>query len=209
MKPQSYSIFAALAMLTFCNIGFSQVKTKIFKDGIPVERIRSNIETKEVIFDEPEEIEKIRSEIEKQSSSTYSNRFAHSISANLNFIKEAPITTVSQYTHYSLTIKATGALNLSLNFNNFVLSPNAVLSIYNDYELTDSITAKENNELNLWATRVYQGNKIILLLTVPNNEIGKSVINISHINYGIEKFGGSYFGNPGTSATCNINIACN
>ena len=60
-------------------------------------------------------------------------------------------------TIYSLLILAEDAQNISVQFSKFILSKNTALSIYTKNELTDSITFNENNEKNIWATRVYQG----------------------------------------------------
>ncbi|GMV78720.1 MAG: hypothetical protein AMXMBFR79_18500 [Chitinophagaceae bacterium] len=185
MRHPVYTL-VIIGLISLCNPIFSQVKTKIFKEGIPTERINTNIKSKEIIFDATEEIERFKKEMDKDGSSLeYLNKFAHPIEINVNFIEKAEIVTLHEYTLYSLTLKARNALNLSLTFNKFILSTNAILSIYNNNELTDSIIAKENNPFNLWATRVYQGDKITLLLTVPNNELGKSILNISTINYGV------------------------
>ncbi|MCB0739922.1 MAG: hypothetical protein KDB92_02455, partial [Chitinophagaceae bacterium] len=195
----------ATFLLLFYNAGIAQVKTKIFNNDISLEKVVPKVKTREIVFAEPKDIENIKKQIENSPSEI--NKFAHSISTDLDLMTMAEKTTVSTNTYYSLTIKAKNALNLSLSFNMFKLSPNAVLSIYNNYELTDSITTRENNKLNIWATRVYQGDKITLLVIVPNNETNETALNISTINYGIKNYGGD-FGSPGNSANCNINVAC-
>jgi hypothetical protein len=58
---------------------------------------------------------------------------------------------------YSLSINAKDALNMSLEFSEFKLSKTSILSIYSKNEFTDSITSNENNENNIWATRVLSG----------------------------------------------------
>lgn len=82
------------------------------------------------------------------------------------------------------------------------------MSIYTKNELTDSITANENTESKVWATRVYQGNKLTLILKLPTNERIKTKLNINRVNFGFKKFGTEYFGRPGASAACNINVLC-
>lgn len=100
------------------------------------------------------------------------------------------------------------ALNLSFQFSDFKLSPNAVLSIYTNFELTDSITAKENNQGNIWATRVYQGNELYFKLSVPIDEVLDVKLKIKTISLGYRQVGGGFFGNPGNSGNCNINVVC-
>lgn len=88
----------------------------------------------------------------------------------------------------------------------FNLSENSILSIYTDNELTDSITSKENNENNIWATRVYQGNSLNIVLKAPALDTS-SIIKITKVNFGYKKYGIQY-GNPGASATCEVNANC-
>jgi len=90
--------------------------------------------------------------------------------ADIDFLKEAKMIEENGIQVYSLTLIAEGALNLSVQVNQFKLSDNSSLAIYTKYELTDSITAKENNESNVWATRVYQGNEVSIVLKTPTSE---------------------------------------
>lgn len=99
-------------------------------------------------------------------------------------------------------------MNISVQFSDFVLSENAILSIYTRNELTDSITKKENNINNIWATRVYQGSEIIITLILPVSEKNKNSLKIGKVFFGYKQFGSSFFGNPGASATCNVNVVC-
>lgn len=82
------------------------------------------------------------------------------------------------------------------------------MSIYTKNELTDSITAKENNDNKMWTTRVYQGSKLTIALRLPTNEKKQVSLRINQVNFGFKKFGTEYFGNPGASAPCNINVVC-
>lgn len=113
-----------------------------------------------------------------------------------------------RYTTYLLPLRGEKALSLSLHFGKFSLSKNAVLSIYNQFELTDSITAAENNPLQQWATRAYQGSDLIISLKVPTSEAKNNILLINRVNFGYKALGGEYFGSPGASASCNVNIAC-
>lgn len=89
-----------------------------------------------------------------------------------------------------------------------MLSENSLLSLYTQHELTDSITSNENNQYKIWATRVYQGNKVTITLRVPTEEKSKVKLRIGQVNFGYKKFGTDYFGNPGASAACNVNVVC-
>jgi hypothetical protein len=86
------------------------------------------------------------------------------------------------------------------------------LSIYTDKEITDSITSAENNSNNVWATRVYRGNSLNIVLKVPTNGENGSRIKISKINFGYKNIGyknlGMQYGNPGDALDCHFNVAC-
>lgn len=111
--------------------------------------------------------------------------------------------------NYSLSINAIDAMNLSLQFSEFKLPKSAVLSIYNKNELTDSITSSENNENNIWATRVYQGNILSIVLKIPSSEKEQVLLKIGTVNFGYKNFGVLFdFANPGASEPCHINANC-
>jgi hypothetical protein len=137
------------------------------------------------------------------------DRFALPSSTEIDFIKDATIKDVNGVLTYLMTIKAPNALSLSLQFSEFNLSENSILSIYTRYKLTDSITAKENNNGRIWATRVYQGNILNLVLKLPSTEKGRTSLKIGRVLFGFKKFGiAAQFGNVGASATCMRNVAC-
>lgn len=205
--------FRVYVAFTICIIiaqsGFSQVRTKIFKDSIPVSLKPMQIYPKETVITEPADLSNRKNKAKYISNKlNYDNSFALSKPVDIDLVRSAAIKKESGFIYYSLTLKAENALNVSLHFNRFFLSKNAVLSLYNDFELTDSITANENNGDNVWASRVYQGDRLNILLKIPESEIGTSQVIISMVNFGYIQFGTEYLGRPGTSASCNINVAC-
>ncbi|MES1225188.1 MAG: hypothetical protein ABUT20_57425, partial [Bacteroidota bacterium] len=60
----------------------------------------------------------------------------------------------------------------------------ALLSIYSKNEFTDSIASNQNNESNIWATRVYQGECLTLILKIPNKEKENIKLRIGSVNFG-------------------------
>ena len=203
------SVLLIIAINLLGNVN-GQVKTKIFKDSIPSDFIllKSKIK-KEHFVKSPDGFEKIISQASQDEKNIeYKNKFAMYEKVDIDVIKLADVTEDTKGKTYSVTLKAENALNISIQFNEFILSPNSILSIYSHNELTDSITAKENNKNNIWATRVYQGNTLNIVLKVPHIESGKSRLKIDKVNFGYKKFGAEYFGNPAASATCNINAVC-
>lgn len=190
---------------------FGQVKTRIYDNGIPSNLLPTkSLTVNELEIKAPAELDNLlqSSKGEVNKSIEYDNKFALPQSVNINFLRSANFFEDKYTLIYSLTVRAEKAINISTQFKEFKLSPNAVLSIYTENELTDSITAKENNENNIWATRVYQGNILNIVLKLPKSEIGLSNFTISQISFGYKKYGGEYFGSPGLSAPCNINVLC-
>lgn len=197
-----------ICFTTYCNIN-AQVKTKIFNQGIPAQLTPINKSIiPEKIITAPVEFIKLLSRVKPENPVEYSNKFAIPVKIDLDILANAKEIEEKNTTTFAITINAEKVLNISLQFNNFFLSEHSVLSIYTENELTDSITAKENNENKVWATRVYQGNKLTIVLRLPSDEKEQVSLKINQVNFGFKKFGTDYFGNTGASAPCNINVIC-
>ncbi len=210
MKTKIFYFFMVVAIFLFGDIiVHAQVKTKIYYKGIPNERVINALNNEaEVTIAPPENFKKLLAGESVEDNREYSNTFAIPVKLNVDVLTKANKITDNKFITYYLSLSAHNALNLSLQFSDFLLSDNSVLSIFTSHELTDSITAKENNPGNIWATRVYQGEKIYITLKTPLNEAAKSRLTIGQIGLGYKKAGGEFFGNPGASATCNVNVAC-
>lgn len=204
------SINICCFILLYINLQ-AQVKTKIYFDGIPNAKINNTvINSTPIEITAPPIFDKLlnKGAIEDADVREYKERFAVIVSVDIDFIKAANRVEENGFVVYYLSLTAKKALNLSLQFNEFSLSKNSVLSIFNTHEITDSITAKENNPNNIWATRIYQGDRLYLVLKTPKNEEGLNKLKINQMGLGYKKVGGDFFGNPGASATCNINVLC-
>ena len=186
--------------------GNAQVKTKIFYNPVPL-KYKLLIEKVSNVYEiSPPNL---FLELAAKNDSIETTKFALPVKANINFLQEASMLTEGETTIYSLAIKANGAMNLSLQFTEFNLPENALLSIYSKNEFTDSITSQQNNESNIWATRVYQGDMLTISVKIPNSLKWLPKFNISTLNFGYKRFGvQADFGNPGTSAPCHINANC-
>lgn len=151
----------------------SQVRTRIFNNGIPTQLfpIQKSVIPQKVIA-EPSGFKKLlnNSQIKTENQTEYFDKFAVPVDLNLDLLLNAKITEEEGITIFAISVNAQNALNISLQFNKFKLSHNSLLSIYNDHELTDSITSNENNDQNIWATRVYQGDKVTIVLKLPTKE---------------------------------------
>lgn len=189
----------------------AQVKTKAFYKGIPSEMIMNQDSiTNEINIPAPENFSDLlkKGNAQNDISNEYLYKFALPVKVDIDILKEAKVFQSDNFSTYAIRINAQNALNISLSFSEFVLSKNSILSIYTSNELTDSITAKENTSNRIWESRVYQGSKVTILLKVPVNEKVKPILKIGKVNFGFKKFGGEYFGSPGASGACNINVLC-
>lgn len=184
----------------------AQVKTKVFADGIPASMLPVRDIPRIITINEPADA--TRRTQQEPGRGEFNSEFAVPVPVDIDLLESAAFNINDNGAEYTLTVKAVNALNLSVQFSKFQLSENAVLSIYNDHELTDSITSAENNEAQLWATRVYQGDKLNFVLRMPQREIGQSILKIGKAGFGFRAMGGAFMGNPGASASCNINVSC-
>lgn len=197
-----------IAIVCLCTNLNAQVKTKVFYTDIPNQY--------KTMLKEGSKIYKIEApvgfyELKEKNRKIKDEdiQFALPIKQKIDFLKEAVQEINGEQLTYSLTINATDALNLSLQFSEFQIPKDALLSIYTKHELTDSITANENNENNIWATRVYQGSNLTLVLKTSYKEKENVRLQIGSINFGYKNFGVLVdFGNPGASEPCHINANC-
>lgn len=193
-------------MLTLCLNLNAQVKTKVFYSDIP-KKYKSAFKEIDNIYTIKPTSDFIK--LKNDKSDFKEIKFASQVKCNINFLKEATLEKQGDILEYSLSINAKEALNISLQFSKFKLPKQAILSIYTKNEFTDSISANENNEGNIWATRVYQGNKLSLILKVPSSAQEQVELIVGSVNFGYKNFGVLFdFGNIGVSANCQINANC-
>ena len=174
-KKLCYNIISIFCCIVLHINLHAQVKTKIYFDGIPNAKINNSIiKGIDIKITAPAVFDKLLSKetIEDSDTREYKERFAVPVNVDIDFIKTASRVEESGFVVYDLSLIAVKALNLSLQFSEFSLSKNSILSIFNTHEITDSIMAKENNLNNIWATRIYQGDKLHLMLKIPKGEEG-------------------------------------
>jgi lysyl endopeptidase len=208
MKKHFYFNLIAVVLTLVCVNTYAQVKTKIFDGGVPSSLIpASEVPRSQRTVVAPVEFGNLRAQGDADKSTDFKNRFALPVDVDIDILTTANITERKDFIVYAFSLVAQNARNVSLKFSEFNLSAGAVLSIYTRHEMTDSITAKQNSQSRVWATRVYQGNNISIVLKVPREEKGVSILRISQLNFGYKKFG-QEFGNIGSSENCNINVVC-
>lgn len=187
----------------------AQLKTKIYPTGLPKDLIEKSYPLNEIFVAAPLNLEALKiSGSGKENLSDYRNKFAEIINVDYDLLTTAKKFSTNDNVFYSMKLNADKALNISLQFSEFQLRPNAILQIRTDFEITENITAKDNNPSKIWATRIYQGGVLYITLSVPKKEISEIKVKINKIGFGFRQIGGGFFGNPGNSGNCNINVLC-
>ncbi len=205
---KNYFILLTIFNCIFLQFGlFAQVKTKVYPKGLPKDLIKQIYPFKEINIAAPSNFELLKAGgVNVENPEEYKIKFAEVVDVNYDLLITAKKITSKDRMIYSLKLIAEKAFNISVQFSEFHLSQNTILNIRTDFEITDDITAKENNTNNIWATRIYQGNVLYLTLSVPEKEITEVKIKLNKIGFGFRQVGGGFFGNPGTSGDCNINV---
>lgn len=207
MIPKLPRLMLIVAACLFTSFSHAQVKTRIFPQGLPAAR-KAVKKIPVTTLEAPPDLNKLLKAQAGDVPLEYVNRFAVSKQVDIDVLSTAAASEENGFITYDLALAAKGAKNISVDFKSFILPENAVLSIYTRYELTDSITARENNPYKVWATRVYQGDTLSLSLKLPAAEKGLAALKIGQVNFGFKQFGANFYGNPGQSASCNINVVC-
>ncbi len=207
-KKYQKIVFILVASSLFTLSINAQVKTKIYQTEVPLEIVPTKNKIEKVRkIDTPPDFNNLKQKAKDSKLIETENKFAEAVLVNIDILKEGNENIEGRMLMYSLAIKSDEALNLSVQFEKFHLSKNAVLSIYTKNEITDRITEKENSESNIWATRVYQGNILFIVLKLPSEEKKEVSLKINKVNLGYKPFGID-FGNIGASAPCHINANC-
>lgn len=208
MKQTNCILLLVIFLFTINNITLAQVKTKIFSEQVPSKFIKHQNEANIIILDVPKEFIQNKNDffLKKQSNNERENQFAISLPVNIDLLTEKNKKLQNNKDVFSVTITAKDALNISVEFSEFELMEGDVVSIFTNRELTDSITSNQNNLNKIWASRVYQGNKLTFVLT---SNVQKSInkLVIGKVNFGYKPYGVD-FGKIGSSAPCHINANC-
>jgi hypothetical protein len=108
--------FTSISVLT----SSAQIKTKIFPQGIPANKITVQPDKASIkIIEAPTEL--IELQKSDKLSTEYSNRFAIVKTVDLDFLVAAKGTEDKGFATYALTVQAEKALNISLEFKEFLL----------------------------------------------------------------------------------------
>jgi len=214
MKKTIISTGLLLFLVAFISVS-AQVKTNLNNtDKITVKGKFNKAYKTEVDFEMP--ARNLKDLLEKEINDYASTnddkpfRLATPVPVDIDIATLANWSTDGEFDYGKFSIRLKGALSSSINFDKFILPANSEMYIYNENGnmITGPITEKENNPNYIWGSWVYQGEYLNIVLQIPKSEVGQTMLRISQVGFGFMKIGGGFFGNPGASATCNINVLC-
>lgn len=137
-------------------------------------------------------------------------RFGDEYDLAIDVLEESHILENNNETTFILGIESSGAYGIGIHFSNFNLSVNSELFFYNkDRSFRLGVFNSENNKPdNSLATTIMKGDKIIIELTVPNNEldiIDLEIISIIHDYTDIMNYYNTF---DSSREDCNTNVNC-
>ncbi len=137
-------------------------------------------------------------------------QFGNEYEFNVDVLEESLIIRNAEETTFLLGIESPDAYGIGLHFSKFYLSDNSKLFFYDDSRTfkIGSFNSSNNKPSNSLTTSIIKSDKIILELTVPNNELDLIDLEISSIVHDFTDIM-NYF-NTATSNRddCNINVNC-
>ena len=112
---------------------------------------------------------------------------------------------------YLIGIESPGAYGIGFIFDDFYLSQNSTLFIYDEQKTTflGSFTSQNNKDSFILPTAMAKGDRIIIELNIPEDELEITRLNIGSLIHDYEDIMGYFSHSPGsTREDCNINVAC-
>ena len=112
---------------------------------------------------------------------------------------------------YLIGIESPGAYGIGFIFDDFYLSQNSTLFIYDEQRTNflGSFTSQNNKDSFILPTAIAKGDRIIIELNIPENELEITRLNIGSLIHDYEDIMGYFSHSSGSSREdCNINVAC-
>ena len=138
-------------------------------------------------------------------------QFGDEYHMNINvFEVSTPILDNGIYT-YLIGIESQGAYGMGFIFDDFYLSDNSTLFIYDEQRtmFLGSFTAQNNKDSFVLPTAIAKGDRVVIELNIPEDEIGITRLNIGSLIHDYEDIMGYFEDSPGsTREDCNINVVC-
>ncbi len=153
-----------------------------------------------------------KQENKQENSRKKTIKFAHTVTFDIDFLKEATKIDLDTAWLYLLQIESKGAKSLSVNFSEYYLAKTSKLFLYNKDKsfVFGALTPLNNKKFGSLAVSPIKGDKIILEYFHPKNIKDDTKLKINKINHAfldIYDLKGTKTG-FGVSGSCNVNINC-
>ena len=137
-------------------------------------------------------------------------QFGYEYELIIDVLEESLIIETADETTFLIGIESPGAYGIGLNFSNFRLSPNSRLFFYDEPKTfrLGSFNSDNNNPANTLVTSIIKGDKIIIELTVPNNELDLIDLEISSIIHDYSDIMNYFNTIESNRDDCNSNVNC-
>ena len=137
-------------------------------------------------------------------------QFGYEYEFILNVLEEARIVSDDEETTFILGLESPGAYGIGIHFNNFQLSDNSRLFFYDELSTfkLGSFNSRNNKPTKVLSTSIIKGDKIIIELTVPNNELDLIDLEIASIVHDYSDIMNYFNSSNFNRDDCNSNVNC-
>ena len=128
----------------------------------------------------------------------------------IDVLEESRIIENDNETTFIIGIESPDAYGIGIHFRNFRLSPNSRLFFYDEAKTfkLGSFNSSNNKPANTLTTSIIKGDKIIIELTVPNNELDLIDLEISSIIHDYSDIMNYFNTIDSNRDDCNSNVNC-
>jgi len=137
-------------------------------------------------------------------------KYADEYKVNINLIDDANKIANTNNTLFYLGIYSENAKAIACSFDKFNLTENSKMFIYNEDRsmFIGAFNSKNNNPSGTLSTAVVKGDKIIIELSIPNDEIKDVKLNLSSISHDFLDLMNFHNTRDTDRVDCNDNVAC-
>ena len=137
-------------------------------------------------------------------------KYGNEYLTNINILEQATKLISKNETTFYFAVESKNAKAISFVFDKISLTKNTEMFIYNEDKsmFIGSFNSKNNNPNEDMATALVKGDKIIIELTVPNNEIYKLKLNLYSVIHDFRDLMNFYDNDSSNRNDCNDNVAC-
>ena len=136
--------------------------------------------------------------------------YANEYAVDINVPKSATKIVGPYKTTFYLGIESPGAMSIGFHFNQFQLTNHTKMFIYDEQEsmYIGSFNSKNNDFTGEKSTAVVKSDRVIIELTVPNNEVRDLALNMSIVAHDFLDFMNFHGDQTSDRVDCNDNVAC-